>query len=111
MSTKDIGNSGEIRAAKFLEGLGYRIIDRNWHCRFGEIDLVALKGDAVVFVEVKTRANRVFGLPEEAVTQRKLRHIRKTIDFYVAQHPGLPEQQLIEVVSIEGDEVRLIEVI
>ncbi|HET7713528.1 MAG TPA: YraN family protein [Patescibacteria group bacterium] len=111
MSTRDIGNKAEDRAAEFLRRQGYQILDRNFRSKFGEIDLVALDGETLVFVEVKARASRRFGLPEEAVNPRKIRHITLAGQYYASLHPTLPQLQRIDVISIEGDELRLISVV
>ena len=65
---KQLGNRGEIEAARFLERLGYKILHRQLRSRFGELDLVALDKDTIVFVEVKTRASTAAGHPTEAIT-------------------------------------------
>jgi putative endonuclease len=69
---EDLGRRGEDEVAAYLSGLGWRIVDRNWRCRDGEIDIVALDGTELVIVEVKTRSGRGFGDPLEAVDPRKL---------------------------------------
>ncbi|MDH6680074.1 putative endonuclease [Rhodococcus sp. LBL1] len=71
-----LGAMGEELAAELLTASGLRILDRNWRCRHGELDLVAVDGDTVVFVEVKTRSGLGFGSPAEAVTYAKQRRIR-----------------------------------
>ncbi|RVW09867.1 YraN family protein [Prescottella agglutinans] len=71
-----LGAMGEDLAAECLTASGMRILDRNWRCRHGELDLVAVDGDTVVFVEVKTRSGLGFGSPAEAVTYAKQRRIR-----------------------------------
>ena len=74
MAAKDVlGKRGEELAAAFLESEGYTILDRNWRCPQGEIDLVALDGVDTVFVEVKTRSSVAFGHPLEAITCRSSR--------------------------------------
>ena len=85
-STDKIGPRGERLAAKFLKRLGYRILRRNWNSKFGEIDLIARDGDEVVFVEVKTRASRAWGDPEEAVTPAKRRKLSRTAVEFVERH-------------------------
>lgn len=76
MRTKDeLGRRGEEIAARFLEGAGLRVIDRNWRCPIGEIDLVAVDGATLVVVEVKTRSSEDFGHPLEAITQGKLERL------------------------------------
>jgi len=67
----DLGRRGEQLAVDHLEAVGYRILDRNWRCPAGEIDVVALDGDDLVVVEVKTRSSLGWGDPLEAVTRRK----------------------------------------
>lgn len=66
-----LGQTGEEIARRYLQSRGYRIVGRNWRCRFGELDLIARDGDTLVFVEVKTRTQDGFGGPEGAVTPRK----------------------------------------
>lgn len=73
----DLGKRGEDAAAKFLERHGYEIIYRNWTCQAGEADIIARDGDAIVFVEVKTRSNADKGLPEEAITAAKRKKYEK----------------------------------
>ncbi len=68
----DLGRRGENEAATYLTSLGYRIVDRNWRCSAGEVDIVALDGTELVIVEVKTRSGRGYGDPLEAVDPRKL---------------------------------------
>ena len=72
----ETGKIGENIAVSYLEKIGYKIIDRNFECRQGEIDIVALDNDIIVFIEVKTRASALYGLPKEAVNViMKLRYI------------------------------------
>ncbi|MCC3376255.1 YraN family protein [Cohnella sp. REN36] len=78
------GIAAESAAAGHLSGLGYRIISRNWRCRIGELDLVALDGDTLVFVEVRSRrASGRFGTAVEAVTPRKCAQVRATAQAYL----------------------------
>jgi putative endonuclease len=74
-----LGRYGEEQAAQYLAKLGYQIIDRNWHCNSGEIDLVARDNDRLVFVEVKTRNGNGYGHPFEAITPKKLARMRKLV--------------------------------
>jgi putative endonuclease len=74
-----LGRYGEDRAAAHLSSLGYEIIDRNWRCRSGEIDLIARDQDQIVFVEVKTRNGNGFGHPFEAISNDKLTKLRKSV--------------------------------
>ena len=77
-----LGSEGESIARKELENLGYRIIERNYRTRFGEIDIVADDGGTVVFVEVKTKTSGDFGDPVEEVTPQKQRQIVSMGEFY-----------------------------
>lgn len=74
-----LGRYGEDRAASYLSGLGYEIIDRNWRCQTGEIDLIARDNDRLVFIEVKTRNGSGFGHPFEAITPDKVARLRKLV--------------------------------
>jgi len=78
-----LGQEGEERAAQFLIQKGYRILERNYRTRSGEIDLIALHKDEVVFVEVKTRTSDSFGAPELAVNSRKQRSMIKAALGYI----------------------------
>lgn len=95
------GKLGEELAAKFLIKNGYKIIERNFHSRVGEIDIIAKDSDTLVFVEVKTRWSKKFGLPAESVTGRKLKSIIKTGQYYKLLHPELPESLRIDVLAID----------
>lgn len=77
MSKAELGARGEALAALHLVEAGMEILDRNWRCRYGELDIVARDGDITVFVEVKTRSGTAFGTPAEAVTYAKQQRIRK----------------------------------
>lgn len=81
--TKLLGKEGEDRAAQFLMKQGYRILERNYSTRSGEIDLIALHEGVVVFVEVKTRTNAAYGAPELAVTPRKRQRMVKAALGYI----------------------------
>ncbi len=97
----NLGKSAEDYASALLRSGGYKIIGRNFRSRFGEIDIVAIDGDTLVFCEVKARIGRKFGLPEEAVTPKKLYKIQKTAEYFSMQHPDLPKRLRIDVVAIE----------
>ncbi len=98
---KRLGERGEDAAAAFLERAGMEIVERNWRAPTGgEIDIVALDGDTVVLVEVKTRKNSTKGSPEEAVTPAKQRRYRKLAKAYQA-HMGTVEVPLrFDVIAI-----------
>ena len=100
---RSFGDFGERVAASHLESHGYKILERNWSSRVGEIDLIASKGDDLVFVEVRSRKGRDFGTPEESITGRKREHILGTIGFYLEQHPDSPPNHRIDLVVLELD--------
>ena len=77
------GHDSEKRAAIFLKKNGYTIIDKNYRCQQGEIDLIASDGDTLVFCEVKARSSKAFGTPLEGVTAAKVEKIRKTAEHYM----------------------------
>ncbi|NMA55003.1 MAG: YraN family protein [Firmicutes bacterium] len=83
MSNKTLGELGEEFALQYLKRCGYRIIERNFRCRCGEIDFIAREGKALVFIEVKTRRSLRFGTPEEAVTPAKQKKLRTVASYYL----------------------------
>ncbi|MBE6478792.1 MAG: YraN family protein [Propionibacteriaceae bacterium] len=86
--TRSVGRRGEDLAAEYLGRLGWRIIDRNWRCSAGEVDLVAHDpgDDAVVLVEVKYRTGTGYGSPLEAITHTKRRHLRAVCGAWLREH-------------------------
>ena len=76
---------GEAQIANYLRRRRYELLAHSYHCRFGEIDLIARKGGVLCFVEVKTRSNLACGLPREYVTAAKQERIRKTAAFYLME--------------------------
>ncbi|MDF2654299.1 MAG: YraN family protein [Bacillota bacterium] len=95
-----LGTWGEDLAERYLKKEGFLILERNYRCRIGELDLIALDGSCIVFVEVKTRQNQSFGLPCEAVNQEKIRHIRRTAAYYLMNHPVDALDQRVDVIEI-----------
>jgi putative endonuclease len=98
--TTDLGNHGERIAAAYLTDLGLRVVDRNWRCREGEIDIVAREGDALVFCEVKTRRGTGFGHPVEAVTPQKQRRLRTLAQRWLAVHDEHAPDLRFDVVGV-----------
>lgn len=82
----DLGKTGELKAVAYLDRKGYQILQRNFRCRFGEIDVIAMDGDVLCFIEVKTRTTLRHGLPCEAVTEKKMLHIRRCAQVYLSRH-------------------------
>jgi len=93
MKTRERGQWGEERAARFLKKKKYRIISKNYSSRYGEIDLIARDRDTVVFIEVKTRGGSAYGRPGEAVDYAKQRKMIKTAMTYI-QENKLDEQDV-----------------
>jgi putative endonuclease len=82
VTTKELGLRGEQEAARLLKKRGYKILEKNFRSRLGEVDIVAREGETIVFVEVKTRASENFGSPKEAIDTRKRRRIiRASLDY------------------------------
>lgn len=108
---KLLGRTGEDLAAKHLEGRGYRILERNYSAPYGEIDLIGLDGDTVVFVEVKTRTTNAYGAPELAVDRRKQERMVKAALGYL-KHKKLHQMPCrFDVVAISGADSERVEVI
>lgn len=102
MRAKDeTGRWGEAVAARYLTAAGLEVLDRNWRCDLGELDIVARDGDAVVFCEVKTRTSTAFGDPAEAVGWRKSHRIRALASRYLTDHPDAHAPDLrFDVVAV-----------
>lgn len=98
--SKRLGERGEDAAAAYLERSGMTVVERNWRCQSGEIDIVALDGDELVLVEVKTRRNVSRGTPDDAVTPAKQRRYRRLAESYLAQAGAGPLNVRFDVVSI-----------
>jgi putative endonuclease len=79
----DIGLKGEQLAKRYLEDLGYKIMETNWRKRKFELDLIAVDQNEIVYVEVKTRSTSFFGRPEDAVTPKKQQHLMNGADYYI----------------------------
>lgn len=98
-----LGRYGEDLAARHLINLGWKVVARNWRFKKAEIDLIALDGREVVFVEVKARRSGEYGTPEEAVTEKKQAELRLGVAGFLASHPKV-EAYRIDVIAIEtGD--------
>lgn len=107
MAEKDrFGRAGEDRAAQHLIAQGYRVLDRNWRCRTGEIDIVATRGRDLVIVEVKTRRTEWFGHPFEAVDARKRDRLWRLSCAWVVAHPEAARRRRlrVDVIGITGED-------
>jgi putative endonuclease len=96
----ELGAHGERIAAAYLTDAGLRLLDRNWRCREGELDLVAREGDAIVFCEVKTRRGSGYGHPVEAVTPAKQRRLRTLATRWLAAHDEHASDLRFDVVGV-----------
>lgn len=85
-SKREIGRKGEDYACLYLSEQGFSILERNVHCRFSEIDLIAIKEDVLFFIEVKYRKNLVYGHPLESITEIKRKRIRQSVLWYTGQN-------------------------
>jgi len=98
-----LGRRGEELAAGALAQRGYRIVDRNWHCGVGEVDLVARRDGVWAFFEVRTRRGRRYGTPEESVTPRKRQRMIDVARTYLGQHDQTDVDWRIGFVAVEMD--------
>lgn len=105
MNRRETGTLGEKLACDFLYRNGYDIIETNFRCPEGEIDIVARHGDTLVFVEVRTKTSRRFGLPEESITRTKMSRLRMAAARYGQIHYDLPESRRIDVIAVEMNAV------
>ena len=97
---KALGDYGEDVAQRHLLAAGMVLLDRNWRCDLGEIDLVARDGDTLVVCEVKTRRGLDYGSPLEAVTARKVSRLRRLAMRWVSEHGIHPGEVRIDVVAV-----------
>lgn len=97
----ELGRWGEDLATEYLQGLGYVIMERNWSCGRSDLDIVALDKDTVVIVEVKTRRNQLFGVPEEAVDYHKIRLLQQAAHLYVKSHM-IRQELRFDIIAITG---------
>ncbi len=115
-SRSSLGSWGEALAASYLEQAGYVILGRNIRTPYGEIDLIARQDSAaahsnrgpelagagaLVFIEVKTRQSRTFGLPEVSITPKKRAHLLASIEHYIQQNPHLEGERRVDVITIQ----------
>jgi putative endonuclease len=98
------GENAEQYAKSYLETKNYRILFSNWRHRHAEIDIIALDGNCVVFVEVKARKNNTFGNPEEFVGKLKMKKMREAADAYIEQF-NWQGQLRFDIIAIEDDSI------
>jgi len=101
MKRRDTGILGEKLAKDFLKKRGYRILETNYRCPEGEIDIVTEHKDSLVFIEVRTKRSLEFGSPEESITPAKKQRMKATAAYYWQTHDNLPPFWRIDVVVVE----------
>jgi putative endonuclease len=85
LQRRSLGILGENIAADYLQKKGLQIVERNYRCRLGELDIIARQGGYLVFVEVRTRSSALCGLPQESITATKIKKVRRLAQAYMAQ--------------------------
>ena len=112
MEKKELGKKGEEIALRFLKKNGYRLVERNYVCKMGEVDIVAREKDTLVFIEVKTRTSTAFGPPQLAVTPSKQMQISKAAWTFLKEKRIENAKARFDVVAVlirpEGEEIELI---
>jgi len=112
MQKKELGRKGEEKAIRFLKKRGYRIIEKNYVCKMGEMDIIAREKDTLAFIEVKTRTSIEFGPPQLAVTEFKQRQLSKVALNFLKEKNIEDMKARFDVVAIllapEGEEIELI---
>ena len=103
MKRQDTGKLGENLAAEFIRKLGYVILQTNYRCPEGEVDLVARHEDCLVCVEVRAKRGREFGSPEESITPAKMEKLRRVAAHYRQPHDDMPDSWRIDFVAVEID--------
>jgi putative endonuclease len=105
-----LGNAGETAVAAWYESAGYHVVERNWRCRDGELDLIVRRGRAFVFCEVKSRSSDAFGAPVEAVTRAKQTRLRHLAARWLADHAGVRAMEIrFDVASVLAGQVEIVQ--
>jgi len=103
------GKSSETEAKKYLENMGFKLIEANYDCDIGEIDLIMADSDWLVFVEVKFKADDRMGKPEEMISRRKLAQVRRVAEWYLMEHEEMRkryQKYRIDAVCMLGKEIK-----
>lgn len=108
-NNRKVGDAQETRAVFELEKLGYKILQKNFRCRIGEIDMIALNKGYLVFIEVKYRKNKRAGYAAEAVNWKKQQIISRVADYYIRTHCRKIPSCRFDVVALDGDRVTIYE--
>jgi len=102
-----LGRRGERAAERYLRRVGYRIVARNFRAAGAEIDLVAIDGETLVFVEVKTRSSRAAGAPEEAVDERKQKQMRRAAEAFARRYRADEIEMRFDIIAVDASGKRL----
>ncbi|MET3453149.1 MULTISPECIES: YraN family protein [Curtobacterium] len=108
LRNSSLGRFGEDRAAEWLEDHGFRLVERNWRCARGEVDIIAWQSCTLVFIEVKTRAGNSTGHPFEAITASKVSRLRRLVPAWFEDHPDVSARAIridALAVHVDGDRV------
>jgi putative endonuclease len=105
----ELGRAGEEKAAAWYRARGYAVLDRNWRCAAGEIDLICARGGTLVICEVKARTGSWHGHPLEAVTPRKQQRLRRLAAAYLRARPGRWAEVRFDVAALLGGHLEVIE--
>ena len=105
MNKREVGNKGEAIAASFLENNGIIILERNYRNRFGEIDIIAIEGNVLLFIEVKYRKDESFGYPLESVGYFKQQKIRKLARYYLNEKHYFMHSIRFDCIGIMGEKI------
>lgn len=105
MNNKEIGNSGEDLACEVLQRQGYKILCRNYRCKYGEIDIIAYKDRELLFVEVKTRLSKGFGRGREAVNAAKRQHIKYAAEYFLSRTKANYESAGFQIIEIHVEQI------
>lgn len=108
-NNRKVGDAQETRAVLELEKLGYKILQKNFRCRIGEIDIIAQHKGYLVFVEVKYRKSARKGFAAEAVTWKKQQIISRVADYYIRTHYSKIPSCRFDVAALDGDEFTIYE--
>jgi putative endonuclease len=102
VTRRETGDRAEALARQFLEARGYRVVTTNYHCRYGEADIIAEDAETLVFVEVRSKRGTAYGSAAESITETKQRKLRLTVETYLSQLEKLPADWRIDAVLVSG---------
>ncbi len=99
-----MGRAGEAAARSYLQNRGYRLVENNFRCLYGEIDIIAFHGSTLVFVEVRTRTGSSFGTPAESITVEKLNRLKKTALFFMQSRYGVEVSCRFDLIAVQMEQ-------